>query len=271
MDLDAEYDNRRRVPDYPRHLADWEREAAAFRQAGGGEFDLAYGRHPRQRCDVFRSKEDRGGPMVMFIHGGYWRSLHKDMFSHLARGLGFHGIPVAVPDYRLCPEVRIADIVEDMRACARWLAGQYGRPLVVAGHSAGGHLAACLAATDWRKDGERAPAVTAGLGISGLYDLRPLIPTYLQPDLRLDEEEARRASPVAWPVPQGLPFEAWVGSEESSEFLRQSRTLAAVWTGGGAPTRYVEMEGANHFSVIAPLSQPDSALTLALAALSGEA
>jgi arylformamidase len=268
MDLDAEYDNRRRVPTYPEYLAEWEKEAKAFRAAGGGEFDLAYGAHPRQRCDIFRSKDDYGGPMVMFIHGGYWRSLDRSVFSHLARGLEFHGIPVAMPSYRLCPEVRIADVIEDARACARWLRARCGRPLVVAGHSAGGHLAACLAATDW--EGLAAERlVVAGLGISGIYDLRPLIPTYLNPDLRLDEPQARLASPLTWPVPRDMPFEAWVGGEESGEFLRQSRTLAVTWTGGGANARYVEAPGANHFSVIGPLSQPDSALTLALAALCG--
>lgn len=269
MDLDAEYDNRRRVPTYPQYLAEWETEAKAFRAAGGGEFDLPYGEHPRQRCDVFRSKDDQGGPMVLFIHGGYWRSLDRTAFSHLARGLEYHGVPVAMPSYRLCPEVRIADIVEDVRDCALWLKQRYGRPLVVAGHSAGGHLAACLAATDWSGRGEQGPTVVGGLGISGLYDLRPLIPTFLNPDLRLDEAEARRASPLVWPVPRDMPFEAWVGGEESEEFRRQSLTLAATWLGGGARAGYVEVEGANHFSVIAPLAQPDSAMTRALADLCG--
>ncbi len=271
MDLDVEYDNRRRVPDYPEYLAEWEREAQKFRQAGGGEFDLAYGAHQRQRCDVFRTKEDYDGPLVMFIHGGYWRSLDRSVFSHLARGLEFHGIPVAMPSYRLCPEVRIADIIEDVRACALTLWQRYGRRLVVAGHSAGGHLAASLAATDWgKRKGAPKNLVTAGLGISGVYDLRPLIPTYLNPDLRLDEEQARLASPLTWPVPQGMPFEAWVGAKESDEFRRQSRTLAATWFGGGAIAKWVEMPDANHFSVINPLSQPDSPLTLALSGLCGE-
>jgi arylformamidase len=268
MDLEAEYNNRARVPEHPDIIAGWQRDAAAFRQAAGGEFDIAYGEHPRQKFDVFRSKDDQAGPMALFVHGGYWMSFDKDHFSHMARGLEFHGVPVAVPSYRLCPEVRISDIIEDMRRCCSFLWQRHGRRLVIAGHSAGGHLAAAMLATDWKALGAPEDLVIAGLGISGIYDMRPLIPAAVNATLKLDDAEARCTSPLLWATPTGV-FEAWVGEAESDEFRRQSRTLVAAWLGGGVDARYREVPGANHFTVIAPLAQPDSAITGALAQLCG--
>jgi arylformamidase len=268
MDLEAEYNNRARVPEHPDIIAGWQRDAAAFRDAAGGEFDVAYGEHPRQRLDVFRSKDDQAGPLAVFVHGGYWFSFDKDHFSHMARGLEFHGVPMAVPSYRLCPEVHIIDIIEDLRRCCLFLWERYGRRLVLAGHSAGGHLAAAMLATDWKARGGPEDLVIAGLGISGLYDLRPLIPIAMNEVLKLDDSEARCASPLLWATPAGV-FEVWVGAKESDEFLRQSRTLVAAWLGGGVDARYREAPGADHFTVIAGLAQPDSVLTRAFAQLCG--
>ncbi|MFO1091649.1 MAG: alpha/beta hydrolase [Hyphomicrobiales bacterium] len=263
-DLDNEYNNRGRVPDYPAIVARWQADARAFRASVQGEIDVAYGEEPRQVYDLFHTKDDQGGPLVCFIHGGYWRSFEKETFSHLARGLSVHGISVALPEYRLCPHVKIADIVTDIVQFAIHLHRRTGRKIVATGHSAGGHLAACLAAADWAAHGMPEDLVTSGIGISGLYDLRPLLPTGINETLGMDEAAAREASPLLWPTPQGRPFEAWVGALESSEFLRQSRTLSAVWTGAGAPTRYVEIAGANHFTAVDSLAEPMGALTRAL-------
>jgi arylformamidase len=200
MDLEAEYNNRARVPEHPDIIAGWQRDAAAFRDAAGGELDLAYGDHARQRLDVFRSKDDQAGPMAMFVHGGYWVNFDKDHFSHMARGLEFHGVPMAVPSYRLAPEVRIGDIIEDMRRCCLFLWQRYSRRLVIAGHSAGGHLAAAMLATDWKSLGAPEDLVTAGLGISGVYDLRPLIPIAMNASLgSTSPRRARQPAVVANP------------------------------------------------------------------------
>jgi arylformamidase len=268
MNLEAEYNNRARVPDHPDLIAGWQRDAAAFRDAAGGELDIAYGDHPRQRLDVFRSKDDQAGPLALFVHGGYWMSFDKDHFSHMARGLEYHGVPVAVPSYRLCPEVRISDIIEDLRKCCLFLWQRHSRHLVIAGHSAGAHLAAAMLATDWKVLGAPENLVTAGFGISGIYDMRPLIPIAVNQLLKLDDAQARSTSPLLWPTPTGA-FEAWVGGAESGEFLRQSRTLVAAWLGGGVDARYREAPGADHFRVIAPLAQPDSEITRAFAQLCG--
>ena len=268
MDLEAEYNNRARVPGHPAIIAGWQRDAAAFREAAGGEFDIAYGEHPRQRLDLFRSKDDQSGPLALFIHGGYWMSFDKDHFSHMARGMEFHGVPVAVPSYRLAPDVRISDIIEDLRQCCLFLWQRHGSRLVIAGHSAGAHLAAAMLATDWKARGAPEDLVIAGLGVSGIYDMRPLIPIAVNALLKLDDAEARCTSPLLWKTPAGV-FETWVGGDESEEFRRQSRSLVAAWLGGGVDARYREAPGADHFTVIAPLAQPDSALTRAFAQLCG--
>jgi arylformamidase len=267
MDLDTEYNNRARVPDWQSIIERWGRDAAAFRTGMGGELDLAYGEHALQSCDIFHTKDDAGGRILLFIHGGYWRSLDKSQFSHVARGLQLHGVTVAIANYRLCPEVALKDIVADVTTCAIWIRERTGRGIVAAGHSAGAHLAACLVATDWTAQGLPEDFITAGLGASGVYDLRPLLPTEVNGTLGLDEAGARAVSPVTWPVPEGRRFVTFVGAEESREFKRQSETLSAVWTGGGAPTSHAELAGVNHFTMVEQLTAPASAITTSLVEL----
>ena len=267
MDLEKEYNNRARVPEHIDILARWKELAEHHRASAGGEYDLSYGSHERQTCDVFRSKEDTAHSMVVFVHGGYWQGLDKSWFSHLALGLEIHGIATAFPSYRLCPEVSVEEIIDDIRQVCVWLWNRHRRHLVVAGHSAGGHLAAAMFATDWEKCGGPDDLVRAGFGISGLYDLRPLIPTTLNKALQLKEATARAASPLLWPSPTDGKFEAWVGGNESREFLRQSETLAACWSGAGAKAKYVELPGTDHFTVVDALGKPESEMTQALARL----
>jgi arylformamidase len=180
---------------------------------------------------------------------------------------------VAVPGYDLCPAVTVRAIVDEIRACCRFLWARFGKRLVVAGHSAGGHLTAAMVATDWRAQDPALPddLVPAGLAISGLFELEPLIHTSINGALKLDAAEARRLSPIDWPVAPGRTLLAYVGGAESREFLRQSRDIAARWGERGVRTDYVEVPGANHFTVLHPLADPDSAMTRALAALAQEA
>lgn len=267
MDLETEYNNRARVPEHVDILSGLQRQAEHYRDCAGGEYDLAYGDDERHRCDIFRSKDDTAQCMAVFVHGGYWQTLDKNSFSHLARGLEIHGVATAMPSYRLCPNVCIPDIIEDIRKACVWLWNRHKRHLVVAGHSAGGHLAAAMLATEWEAYDAPDDLVRAGFGISGVYDLRPLIPTSLNKALKLSDASALAASPLMWPTPQGTCFEAWVGADESPEFLRQSQTLAACWSGAGAKAKYVELAGTNHFTVIEPLGDPASEMTQDLARL----
>jgi arylformamidase len=265
IDYEAEYNNRARVPENPALIAGWAKDAAAYR-AGHTPRSISYGPGARQVIDFFAG--DGKGPIVVFIHGGYWQALDGSSFSHLARGLNAHGIGVAIPSYDLCPDVTVEEIIGQMRTASRELA-RLGQPLVISGHSAGGHLAACMLATDWRTVDASLPAnpVIAAYAISGLFDLGPLIGTSINKAMGLDREAARAASPLFWRAPVPLSLDAVVGENESAEFYRQSRTIVDLWGRAGVATRFGTVPGANHFMAIAPLAEPDSPMVLRLKAL----
>jgi arylformamidase len=261
IDYEAEYNNRARVPEHPSLIAGWARDAQAYRESQRNRFHtISYGPGARNTIDVFPSRNE--GAMVVFIHGGYWQALDGSFFSHLAAGLNAHGISVAIPSYDLCPQVSVDDIIRQMRAAACELA-RLGRRLVVSGHSAGGHLAACLIATDWRSIDKALPddLVQAAYAISGLFNLGPLVRTSVNNALGLDEAAARQASPLFWPAPSQGSLDAVVGGDESAEYFRQSRTIVDAWSQAGFATRFAEVPGANHFTAIAPLADPDSPMT----------
>lgn len=255
IDYEAEYNNRARVPDSAAIIASWAAEAETYRAVRPPRV-VAYGEGERHAFDFF---DAGGGPTMMYVHGGYWQAVHRSFHSHQAKGLNAHGISVAVPSYDLCPAVRIGDIVEQIRAAVHTLARMIDAPVIVSGHSAGGHLAACMLATEAH--------VPAAYAISGLFDLKPLVPTSLNKALGLDDAEADALSPLFWPAPEGKVLDAVVGGAESAEFHRQSRAIVDAWGGDGVETRYEELPGLNHFTVIAPLSDPDSAMTARLANL----
>jgi arylformamidase len=273
MDYEAEYNNRARVPEHPEIFARWAREAAAYRAEAGGEGRaeqaLAYGPLPRQTIDLFCPASGRAAPVALFIHGGYWRSLEPAMFSHLARGLNARGLIVALPGYTLCPQATIGDIIEEMRQACLYLWRRFGRRLLVTGHSAGGHLAACMLATDWKAHAADVPSdlVPAAFAISGLFDLSPLVGITMNADLRLTEASAREASPLFWPIASGRTLEAWCGARESDEFRRQNRVICDTWARSNISTVCGEVDRANHFTVLDPLGDPDSDLVARLTAL----
>jgi arylformamidase len=248
LDLEKEYNNRARVPEHMEIMSGWVRDAAAYRELKPPRV-IRYGDGERHTFDLF---EAGAGPTAMYIHGGYWQALDKTSHSHLARGLNALGVSVAVPSYDLCPNVRLGDIVEQVRAACTALHRDTNAPIIVSGHSAGGHLAACMLATEAH--------VPAAYAISGLFDLPPLIATSLNDKIRLEPEEAEALSPIRWPAPEGKSLDAVVGANESSEFLRQSADIVRIWGEEGVETRYEEIEAANHFTVIAPLTDPASAM-----------
>jgi arylformamidase len=270
IDYEVEYDNRARVPEHPEIFARWQREAAAYRaSAHNVKLGISYGPSLRRTIDTFPAKDDDHAPLAVFIHGGWWRSLEPSMFSQLAAGPNARGITVAVVGYDLCPHVSIADIIEQIRTACLFLWRKRRQRIVIYGHSAGGHLAACMVAQDWKAFASDAPAdlVPAAYAISGVFDLLPLVHVSQNQDLRLDEAEARRISPLHWNVPAGRSLDAVVGALESSEFLRQSKSIVEAWRRAQALTRYEEIAGANHFTVIDPLSDPNSAMTARVAAM----
>ncbi len=273
IDYETEYNNRARVPEHAEIFARWTREGAAYREQAVAEkraqLGLKYGPSPRQTIDLFAPQGAGAAPLAMFIHGGYWRSLEPAMFSQMAAGLNQRGVTVAVAGYDLCPQVSIATIVEQMREACLFLWRRLRQPMIVYGHSAGGHLAAAMLATDWTTRDASAPArlVPAGYSISGVFDLMPLVHVTMNADLRLDDAEARRVSPLFWPAPKGTAFDSVVGALESAEFLRQARIIADEWSKAGVAARYEAIAGTNHFTVLDALTDADSAMVARLAKL----
>jgi len=262
VDYEVEYNNRARVPENPSIIAGWAKDAAAYRGRHAPR-SIPYGPGARNAIDVFPG--DHQGPIVVFIHGGYWQALDGSFFSHLAGGLNAHGISVAIPSYDLCPGVTVDDIIQQMRMASRELA-RLGRPLVISGHSAGGHLAACMLATDWTAYDASLPRdlVVATYAISGLFDLGPLVETSINNALHLDRAAARAASPLFWNAPRRGTLDAVVGEKESTEYFRQSRTIVDLWGAAGVATRFGTIPNANHFTAIAPLADPNSSMVLRL-------
>lgn len=272
LDLETEYSPRITVPDHAQIFARWARVAEDYRadmlKSGKAELGVPYGDTPRQFIDLFLPAAGAAAPLVVFIHGGYWRAMDPSFHSHMARGLNERGFTVAVAGYDLCPIVTIADIIVQIRRACIFLWQRFERRLLVTGHSAGGHLTAAMVATDWQKLWPKAPGdlVPGGYAISGVFDLAPLVQTSMNQDFRLDAEEARRISPMFWPVPSGRVLDAAVGDLESSEFKRQSRSMADTWRQAKAETRYAELPG-NHFTVIDALAEPNSAMVARIAEL----
>ena len=273
IDWEVEYNNRARVPEHPQIFERWQRDAAAYRhqasREGRAEIGLKYGPSPRQTIDLFKPNNSDGGPVALFIHGGYWRSLDPSSFSQMAGGMNAHGVTVAVSGYDLCPQVSIAEIIRQTQAACLMLWKRYQCRIMVSGHSAGGHLAACMVATDWNKLEPGAPAdlVLAGYAISGVFDLSVLLHLANNADFKLDDAEARRVSPLFWHAERGRALDAVVGGDESSEFLRQSRIIADGWRGQGVETRYEAIPGMNHFTVCDAMTDPASAMTARLVEL----
>jgi len=273
IEYEAEYDNRARVPEHVDIFARWQRAAADYRAKAAAEegcaLGMSYGPSARQTIDLFFPESSGTTPLALFVHGGYWRSLEPAMFSHMAHGLNTHGIAVAIVGYDLCPQVSIADIIAQIRQACLHLWRRFGQRIMVFGHSAGGHLAACMVATGWKSLDPAAPAdlVPAAYAISGVFDLSPLVHISMNQELKLDEAEARRVSPLDWPIAKDRIFDAVAGSLESSEFLRQSRAIVDIWGARGASARYEAVAGMNHYTVVDPLCDPASAMVRRLALL----
>lgn len=274
--LEQQYDNRARVPEHPEILGRWAEASALARGRMTCELDVPYGDSPAETLDVFPAAAP-GSPVLVFIHGGWWRTLDKRDHSFVAPAFVKAGAAVVVPNYGLCPAVGVDTIALQMVRAVVWTwrhAARFGGDpsrIVVAGHSAGGHLATMMLCCDWRSQGEELPAtlVGAAVSVSGLYDLEPVrhVP-FLTADLRLTPALVRRLSPARFPAPKGRLVVA-AGGDESEEFLRQNTLMRAAW--GPAVVPLMEtVAGANHFSVVHALVDADEPLhhhTLALLGL----
>ena len=263
--LNREYNNRALVPEHAEIFAQWAERSARTRSSMVCYLDRNYGDSPGETLDIFPARKG-DGTCMMFIHGGYWRSLDKGDFSYLAPALVDAGISLVSVNYDLCPQVSIEDIVQQMLRASRWLwnhAEDYGMDqdrLYVAGHSAGAHLAAMMLAALWPVYDKDLPKdlFKGGLAVSGIYDLRPLEHVdSVKNDLKLDEASALKVSPAFLPLASRTPVVSAVGGLESSEFKRQNRLLAERWR---SAVTDVPMPGFNHFTVVDALADRNSTL-----------
>ncbi len=264
--LDAQYNNRARIPEHAQIFDRWARASAHAREQAACRIDLPYGDGPNETLDVFPSA-GADAPVLVFIHGGWWRSLDKRDHSFIAPAFTQAGAMVVVPNYALCPSVNIETIALQMTSALAWTfrhAASYGgdpKRIVVAGHSAGGHLAAMLLCCRWLQVGLDLPEqlIASALSISGVFDLEPLSHTpFLQADLGLTTASAQRLSPVHFPPPAGRLF-ATVGAHESEEFLRQNESIRAAWGAAAVPV-CESVQGTHHLDVLHELADPQARL-----------
>lgn len=261
-DWDKAYENGGYIPNAESYGPKWEAEAAAYRAAMADRMEtVSYGPHPRETMDIFLPRGTPKG-LVIYVHGGYWRSRDRGLWSHLAAGPVAHGWAVAMPGYVLCPEVRIADITRQIAAAVDVAAARIAGPVHITGHSAGGHLAARMGCTDITL--ACADRIKRIVPISGVHDLRPITRTAMNDDFHLTLEGAVAESPALLTPRQNFDLVAWVGAAERPEFVRQNALLANAWSGCFIETQCIEIEGQNHFTVIEGLAHADDPLTMIL-------
>ena len=266
-DWTGAYTNGANIAGGDRWPAAWVEPARSLRadlaKSGRAKLDIAYGGGPRNRFDLFLPEGAVHG-LVVYVHGGYWLHMDNSFGSHLADGALAQGYAVAMPTYTLCPDIRIAGIVEEVGAAITAAAGMVAGPMMLTGHSAGGHLVSRMVS----QPSPLAPAVRERirhvLSISGLHDLRPLMGAAMNGTLHIDEAEATAESPALLRPMDGARVTCWVGGGERSEFIRQSALLANIWTGLGADTALVVEPDRHHFNVIDGLAEADHPLTRCL-------
>jgi arylformamidase len=265
--FDAQYNNRANVPEHPAIFARWAAASAAARAASNAQYDIAYGSGAGETLDLYLPPAAGAGagaaPVLVYIHGGYWRALDKADFSFVAPSFNADGVLVVVPNYALAPAVSVEHIALQMTAAVAWTwrnAARYGGDpgrIVVAGHSAGGHLVSMLLSCRWKQVGEDLPAqlLNGGLSISGVYDLEPIRQApFLQVDLKLTPASVRRLSPAFFPRPR-CPLYTVAGGDESEEFIRQNRLIRDVWGPTAVPICET-VAGKNHMTVLEGLADP---------------
>ncbi len=245
----------------PALLAAFEREGAEAVQALRPALDLPYGPHPRQRFDFFAAPQ--AVATFAYLHAGYWQARDKSQFRFIAPALVAAGFDVAIVNYPLCPDATLEALTDAVRDFVPAVLGSRGAGptrLIAVGHSAGAHLAAELALTDWAARGVPTGAIAGVMALSGVYDLEPLIATPLNDKLRLDIAAARAASPIRR-VRGGLPPALFaVGAHETSAFRAQNAAMCAAWEEHGNSGRELLVDDADHFSLLRGLAGPGAPL-----------
>ncbi|WP_373050918.1 alpha/beta hydrolase [Thalassovita aquimarina] len=255
MELDDAYANAAHIEGAEAYPGRWAEAAAGFREGmleqGLAELDISYGDSPRQVFDLFQPAGKAKG-LLVFVHGGYWLKFDKSYWSHLAAGALEKGWAVAMPSYDLCPDVSIADISRQIAHMIPQAAAMVSGPILLAGHSAGGHLVARMA-TPGMLPAQVAVRVARIMPISPVADLRPMVKTSMNADFKMEMSDAAMESPTLMLPMPGMDVVVWVGAEERPAFLEQATALAEAWR-----CDCVVDPGRHHFDVIDGLADTDS-------------
>lgn len=264
--LEAKYNLRAlRGADFDDLIARWSQRSAAHRVASDARVDLAYGTGPRDKLDFF-SGGNAQGPLLVYIHGGYWQRGDKSMYSFVTESFIRHGVSVAVINYNLTPSVRMGQIPPQIRRCIAWLwhnadVLDFARErLFVAGHSAGGHLTAMMMATDWQAFDTALPAalIRGAIPISGLFELEPLVHTTINDGPQMSIEEAVKESPLFLPPFDDAPQLVVTGGGETTELCRQSHAYCEKYATPQRSMERYEVPGQDHFDELERLAEDDS-------------
>jgi arylformamidase len=269
-EIDAEYDVEKAVPDFTIYARQYIGGSRAARERLRGSFKVRFGPSADEYVDVFPAARP-GAPVLIFFHGGYWRILAAEDFSFVAEGPVSAGVTVVVANYSLCPKVTVDEITRQARATVAWahrrIRDYGGDPdrIYVSGHSAGGQLTAMCLLTDWSGEYGLPPnVVKGGVAISGVFDLKPIKFTSMQPQIRLTDDVIERNSPHYLIRRAAAPLLVTYGGDETAEFCRQSEDFLAAWTAAGnAGTGFPQL-GANHFTAITGFATADSGLCRAV-------
>lgn len=267
--IDAEYNPEIRVGSRTPFIDWYVRRSALTREKLDCRLDIPFGSTPSETLDIFPSREPRS-PVLMFIHGGYWRALSSKEFSFVANGLVPLGVTVAVMNYGLCPEVSLSEITRQSHAAVAWLthnARQFsGDPagIFVAGHSAGGQQVGMLLSVAQTPQAAAPSPIKGGIAISAIFDLRPLQHSWLRPTLQLTDALCAEQSPALHIPVRAAPLLVSVGGEESAALIGQSQNYHAAWKAAALEVTYLQLPGANHYEAVYGLDDPASLLTQAV-------
>ena len=263
LDWDEAFDNMQRL-DPAELMQSWQSSSDKFKAkwalSGGLDLNVVYGRHSRERYDIFRPSGDERGT-VIFIHGGYWMRTGREFWSFIAEGILDNDWAVAIPSYPLAPEVRISSITSSIIQAVEKIASKTTGPLRLIGHSAGGHLVSRVMCKKMLVD-KTLQRVEKAISVSGIHDLRPLLNTKMNKFLGLTYSEVKTESSI-FCSPENIPLICWVGADERPEFLRQNRLLQEAWLAGPRSRQLIDAyydKGHDHFSVVTQLKDRKSSL-----------
>jgi len=266
-----QYNARASVADFDACVLEYAQLSELARSQCVGIFDLQYGHSVSERIDIFPVKKaNYPAPLLIYIHGGYWRSQTKEDAALMAKAYTDAGVAVAVLEYPLAPLATLAETVRSVRSAVAWLyknVATYGVDLnrmFASGSSAGGHLVGMLLSTTWQAAYQLPKnVIRGGVGLSGLYDLRPLCDTYHNEWLCLHTEQAEKLSPLFQLPETPVPLVLAVGGLETDGFKNQTETYERAWREKGYPVERVQAASCNHFNLLCEMARPDSDLNRA--------